>query len=107
MKNYSYSQLLDLNKTFSNSYSLYGKQGHFNLNEALVPYEQLVAMLNDQDKAGILLTLPLSSAQSKDKGKVGTSKQMGNCEGKTARTELARYRKRVLTPPPKACWGYT
>lgn len=74
LKNFSYTPTMTPNKSLSNPYSLYGKQGHFNLNEALIPLEQLVSMFNDQDKAGILSTLPLALVQGKDKDEAGSSK---------------------------------
>lgn len=102
MKDFTYSPSLTPDKFISSCNMSNGKQMQINLNEALIPFEQLVSMLNEQDKAGISPTLSINSKTCRDKTiKPGSSNQGGTRE-KKGLTGRARYRKRMLTPPPKS-----
>lgn len=93
---------LNTNHTIS-SYNLSnGKQMQFNLNEALIPLEELVNMFNEQDKAGISPTLFINPNSGRNKTlKSGSSNHGGTREKKKGLMGRAQFRKRTLTPPPK------
>lgn len=102
LKDFSFSPTLNLNDYSPNRYSLYGKQGLLNTNEALISLGQMNPILNDKDLEGFSSIISTELNQSKNNHEAGSSKLRKSQEGKKGRTRIARYRKRVLTPPPKA-----
>lgn len=102
MKIFMFSPALTLNKADQSSTGSCSNLASLNLDEQLIPVEKLMSMFKAQDQAGISPTLPVSASNGKKKTRQGSGKQGNGEDGKSEKTGMARYRKRVLTPPPKA-----
>lgn len=99
MKKISFSPALTLNKADLSTIGSSSNLAPFNLDEKIIPVEHLISMFKAEDEAGISPTLPISAANGIKKTRQGSGKQRSSGDGKPERNGMARYRKRVLTPP--------